>query len=484
MGKLWQKNYSLDKLVEEFTVGEDYLLDRSLVNADCVASIAHAEMLHSIGILTAREYEALKAELLKIVELNDRGDFPLEISDEDCHTAIENHLTEALGTVALTDTTLGKTDPGKAGHGSGGLEETNLSEAGKKIHTGRSRNDQVIAALRLYSRSFLLDFQKSLLMLCGSLLALARKYEKVPMPGRTHMQIAMPSSIGLWASAYAEDLLDDLALIQTAYDLNNTSPLGSAASYGVPLPLDRERVAEALAFAGVQNNVLYVNNSRGKMESIIVDALEQVMLCLSKLSQDLILYSMPEFGYFALPRELCTGSSIMPQKRNPDMLELIRAKTSSLMALNIQIKGIIKGLPSGYNRDFQETKSALIRGFRIALSSVQIMDLVVAKVVINEERLLKGFVPEIFATDRVLELVSGGMSFRDAYRVVGEHIEELASRDPRGALDKRTSSGTPGNLNLGLVERRIRERAASLEKEEKRVSGRLKALTGTPVRLY
>lgn len=454
MGKLWEKDYPLDRLIEAFTVGEDYRLDRELVASDCVASIAHGDMLRAIGILTDAEFTILRDELVRIIRLNAEGNFTVSQSDEDCHTAIENHLTSSAG------------------------------EAGKKIHTGRSRNDQVIAALRLYSRAFLLTFQGECLGLAESLIAFAGKHERIPMPGRTHMQIAMPSTVGLWAASFAEELVDDLLVLTSAYDLNNTCPLGSAASYGVPLPLQRDRVSDALAFRKVQNNVLYVNNSRGKVESVLLDGVGQFMLTLSKLAQDLILFSMPEFRYFTLPREICTGSSIMPQKRNPAMLELIRAKSATVIALSSQIKNIIRALPSGYNRDFQDTKGPLMQGFNITLASIRVMDLVIRKLEVNEKHLEAGFIPEIYATDRALELVADGMPFREAYREVGLHLEDLRQMDPREVNEKKSYPGAPGNLNLDACLREVKELRASLGREKKRVDSRLRDLTGIEVALF
>ncbi|MBR3672279.1 MAG: argininosuccinate lyase, partial [Spirochaetia bacterium] len=277
MAKLWFKNYDLNELLEKFTVGNDYILDKNLVVSDCLCSIAHIQMLSEIGILTKAEFKALKAALLEIIKLDREGKFEIKLSDEDCHTAIEGYLTAKLG------------------------------EAGKKVHTGRSRNDQVLTATRFYGKTRLLQIMDKALDLVDSLVAFAEKNKNVPMPGRTHMQIAMPSSVGLWGAAFAEELLDDIAFLKAAYDLNNRSPLGSAASYGVPLPLDRELTASLLGFAGIQNNVLYANNSRGKIESMIADALEQMTITFSKMAQDLIIFSMPEFGYFSLPASLCSG---------------------------------------------------------------------------------------------------------------------------------------------------------------------------------
>jgi argininosuccinate lyase len=453
MAKLWAKNYELDSLVEEFTVGSDYLLDMKLVPADCVGSMAHAEMLAAIGILPRKEADALKAELLSIVRDHRAGSFAISRSDEDCHTAIENRLTSKLG------------------------------EPGKKIHTGRSRNDQVVTALRLYTRSFLLSYIESVQGLVLSLLTFARAHEFVPMPGRTHMQIAMPSSVGLWAAAWAEELLDLLEPLRAVYRLIDRSPLGSAASYGVPLPLDRELTARLMGFSSVQRNVLAVQNSRGRAESLVLDALDQIGITLSKMAQDLILFSLPEFGYFGLPARLCTGSSIMPQKKNPDGLELLRAKSATLSAAALQVKSIVRSLPSGYNRDFQETKEPFLHGASTALASSRIMTLTIENLEVYEENLRKAFTPEIFATDAALERVARGMSFRDAYREVGLSLEELTSRDPDAALRSRTATGTTGNLGLDAAERTAAELAGWREGEAKRVDAALAALAGEPVAL-
>jgi argininosuccinate lyase len=453
LSKLWDKGYALDKLVEEFTVGDDPILDQRLVAADCLASMAHAKMLARIGVLTPKEYEGLRKELAVIIRLNRDGQFSIRREDEDCHTAIENRLVESLG------------------------------EAGKKIHTGRSRNDQVIAALRLYTRSFLLEFQAAVLDLVQVLLAFAERYKDLPMPGRTHLQVAMPSSVGLWAGAWLEELLDDLLVLDAAYTLNNSCPLGSAASYGVPLPLDREMVAESLAFDRIQNNVLYVNNSRGKFESIVLDAVEQVVLTLSKLAQDLILFSLPEFGYFRLPDELFAGSSIMPQKKNPCMLELMRAKAATIGSCSAQVKSIIRALPSGYNRDFQETKAPFLRGLDLALISVRVMQGVVEKLQPDADRLREGFTPDIYATDRALELVARGVPFRDAYRSVGTDLGALEKSDPDEVIRTRTYTGTSGNLGLELASRQLALRRDQLISCKDNIEATLKALAGFTVSL-
>ena len=262
MAKLWQKSYTLDALMEAFTVGNDPVLDMRLVNADCVASMAHAKMLASIHVLSDEDLASVLGALRDVVSRNAKGEFQIRREDEDVHTALENALVQAIG------------------------------DAGKRVHAGRSRNDQVLVALRLWSRGFLFAFMRSGLALASSFLSFAEKHQNVPMPGRTHTQVAMPSSVGLWAAAFAEELLDDLRLARTAFEISDSCPLGSAASYGVPLPLDREMVADLLGFSRVQNNVLYANNSRGKFESIILDAVEQAALTLSKVAQDLILFSL------------------------------------------------------------------------------------------------------------------------------------------------------------------------------------------------
>ena len=294
----------------------------------------------------------------------------------------------------------------------------------------------------------------------------------------------MPSSVGLWAGAYAEELLDDASLCRSAFTLLDCCPLGSAASYGVPLPLDRELVADLLGFSRVQNNVLYANNSRGKFESIALESVEQVALTLSKIAQDLILFSLPELGYFTLPQELCSGSSIMPQKKNPDGLELVRAKSAAISADVIAIKGTIRALTSGYNRDFQETKGPFFRGCEQGLGCVRIMDLTIEKLTVNVDRLRAAFTPDIFATDRALELVSEGMPFRDAYRMVGRELESLGTRDPVQAIGLKKSTGSTGNLNLDTPRSNLAEHRAWVEKEQQTKREKIARLAGGPVTFF
>lgn len=453
MAKLWQKDYQMDSLLEDFTVGIDYILDKQLLRSDCLASIAHLLMLKKIGILKNNEAEALEKALREIIREDIDKGFPIKKEDEDCHTAIENSLIQRCG------------------------------ESGKKIHTGRSRNDQVLTASRVYTRSFLLKIQEQVLILVQSLRVLAADNIDTPMPGRTHMQIAMPSSVGLWATSFAEDLLDCASLVENAYQLNNRCPLGSAASYGVPLPLDREYTAQLLAFDGPHHNVLSANNSRGRIESIILSALDQISLVLSKLAQDLIIFSMPEFAYFSLPPELCSGSSIMPQKKNPDGLELVRAKAAVLNSCESRVKNIIRSLPSGYNRDFQETKAPFIEGLQLSLAMLRIMDLSINKLQINKEKLSAGFIPEIYATDLALELVEKGQSFRDAYKKVGLNLEKLKQRDPLESIQSRKSTGCSGNLDLDYIDNQLKPYQEFLIEQRSRVEKMMIKIYGKVFRL-
>ena len=451
MAKLWQKTASLDALIERYTVGRDYELDQQLLPADAVASMAQARQLARIGLLTEAEAEALTAELRRIVLDWKTGTFRVLPSDEDCHTAIENRLTERLG------------------------------DAGKKIHTGRSRNDQVLTALRVYGRSRLAFVRAAALDLADELADFAERHRGVPMPGRTHLQAGMPSSVGLWAAAWSEELLDGVWLADAAYRLLDRSPLGFAASYGVPLPLDREYSASLLGFASVHRNVLAASHSRGKGEAATLDALDQFGLTLSRLAQDLILFSLPEFGYFRLPDELCTGSSIMPQKKNPDALELTRAKSATLSSWSAQIKNVLRSMPSGYNRDLQETKEPFFRGLDLAADMLAILALTIRKLEVVPEALERAFTPDIFATDAAYELVRAGKPFRDAYLEVGLHLDRLQGRDPRQTIADRTHTGAAGNLGLDALRSDIAASRQTGGEARLRVETALAALAGAEV---
>ena len=453
MAKLWQKDYSTDKLIEEFTVGRDYRLDMNLVPSDCMASIAHARMLNSVKILSDSDFTKLKDELIHIIKDHKEGRFLISLSDEDGHTAIENRLSRVCG------------------------------DSGKRIHTGRSRNDQVVTCVRIFARSMLLEILESGLSLVETLLGFAEKHKNVPMPGRTHMQTAMPSSVGLWAGAFAEELTDDMQMLFNTLKIINQNPLGAAAGYGVPLPLDREMTAQLMGFPKVQNNVIYVNNSRGKFESIILDSLDQIGLSLSKMAQDLILFSLPEFGYFKLPDELCTGSSIMPQKKNPDGLELTRSASAVISGASAEVKNIIRSLPSGYNRDFQAAKEPFIKGNRMTLTVLKVMELTIGKLQVNEDNLIAGFTSDIFATDAALEMVASGSTFREAYKEVGLNLDKLTGRDPYESIQSRTHSGSAGNPKFDLCTESVAVLRKNTEKISTAVNSAFTKLTGEDIQI-
>lgn len=418
MSTLWHKGYHIDERIKEFTVGDDPIFDTILIPYDCLGSIAHAQMLMTIGILSAQEFNAIKMVLREIMDKAKQNKFSITIEDEDVHTAVENYLVAALGDV------------------------------GKKIHTARSRNDQIALDVRLYMKDQLLLLCAGCLQLASMLCALADKHEFVPMAGRTHFQKAMPSSIGLWLGAYLESMLDNCMIIQHTYTCIDQCPLGSASGFGVNLPIDRQLVSNLLGFSKVQNNVLYVANSRGKFESLVLEAAVSIMIDLSKLSTDLIVFSAPEFDYVTLPDNMCTGSSLMPQKKNPDVLELVRAKSSQVISNLLQTIEIIKGLPSGYNRDLQETKKPLIEGLATAYDSLLIITHVIDNLSINLQACLASCTPEIFATDKVLECVKKGMPFRDAYAKIALTDNIMSDFDAVANIQTKAHQGAPGCLNL------------------------------------
>ena len=423
---------SINSEVLAFTAGRDVELDMNLIEADCTGTAAHVTMLSKMkvkpALITPAECKAVIAELNEILKSAAAGKFKIRLADQDVHLAVERTLTEKLG------------------------------DLGKKVHTARSRNDQVAVDLRLFSRDQILNTLDEAAALISALLAFAKKNEKVPMVGRTHMQPGMPSSVGLWAAAHAESLLDDCALLVNAYELNDQCPLGSAASYGVPLPIDRDFTADLLGFSRATNTVLYANNGRGKLESILLGAMSQVMLSLSRMAQDLMIFTMPEFGYFTLPDELCTGSSIMPQKKNPDVIELVRARSSRVKACELAVYDLIKNSPGGYNRDLQDAKEPFMEGIATTRACLRILAPFVQSIRVNKKALLAGFTPDVFATDRALELVAGGMPFRDAYHYVKANLGELENMDPVKAIEKKTHLGAP----LGIDWNELKDRAAAV----------------------
>lgn len=438
MTKLWQKGYRLNEQIERFEAAQNSLLDARLVRHDVWGSLAHIAMLAHIGILTESEHQTLQKALQDILKLEAQHEFIIQPSDEDVHTSVENHLAATTGA------------------------------AGKKIHMARSRNDQVLVDLRLYGKEQLHAVALKLCQFGEALLTFAEQHALVPMPGYTHMQRAMLSSIGLWAASFAEALLDDEQLLTAAYALNDQSPLGSAAGYGVPIAIDRQYSSDLLGFAHVQNNVIYAQNSRGKIEGAIVQALTQIMLDLSKFAQDVLLFSTAEYGFFSIPQELCTGSSIMPQKRNLGVMELVRARTQTVLALQQHILGIVTGLPTGYNMDYQETKRPFMEALDLVQESLDICTLVISNIGINTERAIAACTFELFAADRAYTLaIDANMPFRDAYRIVGAEVtaqldrhkalpvespEQLVKR-----LQARNHLGGAGNIGIEQAMQRVQQ---------------------------
>jgi argininosuccinate lyase len=461
MPKLWQKSYRLNEQVERFEGALNSALDTRLIRHDVWGSLAHAAMLAHIGVLTDAEHAALKDALCNILTLEEAHEFTIAPSDEDVHTSVENYLAASAGV------------------------------AGKKIHMARSRNDQVLVDLRLYGKEQLHSVADKLCHLCAILLEFAGTHADVPMPGYTHMQRAMLSSMGLWAAAFAESLLDDEQLLATAYTLNDQSPLGSAAGYGVPIAIDRQYTADLLGFSRVQHNVIYVQNSRGKVEAAIVQVLAQIMLDLSKLAQDILLFSTVEYGFFTIPQELCTGSSIMPQKRNLGVMELVRARTQTMLALQQQILGIVTGLPSGYNMDYQETKRPFMEALDLVQDSLDICTLVVGAIGVNTERLTAACTFELFAADRAYELTStANLPFRDAYRIVGAEVTAQLDRqqshqplpvESQAQLVQRLAArnhlGGSGNLGLAQIHNHLEQVEETWEDREQAFTKAIAALT-------
>ncbi len=412
-----------------YTAGRDVELDHALITVDCIGTAAHVTMLSKMPVqpplITDEERGRVIEGLVEIIGLAQRNEFKIELADQDVHLAVERTLTKKLG------------------------------DLGKKIHTCRSRNDQVAVDLRLYAKEQVLQTLAEAAALADALVSFGKEHEKVPMVGRTHMQPGMPSSVGLWATAHAESLLDDCVTLVNAYEMNDQCPLGSAASYGVPLPIDRQLTSDLLGFSRPTHNVLYANNGRGKMENIVLGAMSQVMLTLSRLSQDLMIFTMPEFDYFQLPAEFCTGSSIMPQKQNPDVCELMRAKASRVKAAELGVYDLIKGSPTGYNRDLQEAKELFMEGIATTRASLRIMAPMIGDTKVNQQKLIDGFTPDVFATDRALELVGEGMPFRDAYHYIKENLHELENIDPTEAILLKTHLGAPLGLDWNYFRERI-----------------------------
>ena len=397
MKKLWEKkgakttNSQTNQMVENYTVGVDYLFDLELLPYDIRGTMAHAKMLHKIKILNAKELALLLAGLNKILSLWKSGKFKINKSQEDSCTAIETYLTK------------------------------NYGEVGKKVHTGRSRNDQALVMMRLFSKEKLLEIKQEIKNLIKTLEQQIKKQGKTKMPGYTHMQRAVPSSIGMWLGSYHDSLKDDLILLDAVTKIIDQNPLGSVAGYGEKiLGLDRKFTTRELSFKKIQENPMYCALSRGKFENLILQSISSAMFDVGKVANDLLLFTTKEFDFFTLPDSFKTGSSIMPQKKNYDILELIRGNIAIFNGYQNQIENVIKNLPAGYNRDFQLTKEPFIKGIKLTLETLQIITLVVKNLEAKQQNLEDACSSELYATDEALKLVKAGKSFREAYQEVKE----------------------------------------------------------------
>lgn len=412
--KLWQKSTQVNKDVETYTVGRDRELDVHLAPFDILGSMAHITMLESIGLLTKDELKVLLAELKNIYQIAVDGKFEIEEGIEDVHSQVELMLTRKLGDV------------------------------GKKIHSGRSRNDQVLVDLKLFTRSQIQHLVGSVSQLIDVLLAQSERYKDVLMPGYTHLQIAMPSSFGLWFGAYAESLVDDLQVLLAAYKISNRNPLGSAAGYGSSFPLNRQMTTDLLGFDSMNYNVVYAQMGRGKMERIVTTAIAGIAATLSKLAFDACMFTSQNFNFIKLADEYTTGSSIMPHKKNPDVFELTRAKCNRLQGLPTEITLITNNLPSGYFRDMQLTKEIFIPAFEEINDIISMVTRMMAEVKVNEHILDDDKYLHIFSVEEVNRLVLEGVPFRDAYKQVGLDIEK--GKFEHNKQVNHTHEGSIGNL--------------------------------------
>jgi len=419
--KLWEKNVQVNHEIERFTVGRDREMDLYLATSDVLGSMAHITMLQSIGLLTVEELKVLLAELRCIYDEAAQGRFQIEEGVEDVHSQVEFMLTRKLGDV------------------------------GKKIHSGRSRNDQILLDLKLFTRSQIQRITEAVEELFQVLVSQSEAYKKVLMPGYTHLQIAMPSSFGLWFGAYAESLVDDLQLLQAAYKMVNRNPLGSAAGYGSSFPLNRTLTTKLLGFDSLDYNVVYAQMGRGKMERNVAFALAGIAGTLSKLAFDACMFNSQNFGFLKLPDECTTGSSIMPHKKNPDVFELMRARCNKIQSLPQQIVLMINNLPSGYFRDYQLLKEAFLPSFQELEDCLHMAAYTLRRVTINEHILDDTRYLPIFSVERVNELVLKGVPFRDAYKQVGLEFERGEFTHVKQVY--HTHEGSIGNLcNEEIVE--------------------------------
>lgn len=412
--KLWQKSTDVDRDVEIYTVGRDREMDMYLAEYDVIGSIAHITMLESVGLLGADELSALTSELRNIYDRIQAGEFAIEPGVEDVHSQVELMLTATLG------------------------------DLGKKIHSGRSRNDQVLVDLRLFIRSRLLGLVDHVACLFATLISVSEANRDVIMPGYTHLQIAMPSSAGMWLGAYAESLVDDLTVIKAAFDVTNRNPLGSAAGYGSSFPLDRDMTTRLLGFSSTVVNSVYAQMGRGKTERIVASAIANLASTISKLAFDACMFNSANFGFIKLAPEFTTGSSIMPHKKNPDVFELTRARANRLQALPGEIALTINNLPSGYFRDLQLVKETFLPAFDEMEAILDMTDRMIANIRFNPEAMSDDRYLPMYSVEEVNRRVLAGVPFRDAYREVGREIE--AGTFKATTTLNHTHVGSIGNL--------------------------------------
>jgi argininosuccinate lyase len=442
--KLWDKGYELNKLVEQFTVGKDKELDLLLAEADIIGSLAHIQMLESVGLLNNIELSSLSKALISIFNSAKSGSIVIEEGIEDIHSQIELMLVKKLG------------------------------DTGKKVHTGRSRNDQVLLDIKIFAREQIKEIVKLTQKLFDSLQHLSEKHKNDFLPGYTHLQLAMPSSFGLWFGAYAESLVDDMIMLQAAYKITNQNPLGSAAGYGTSFPLNRALTTELLGFDTLSYNVVYAQMGRGKTESAIAYALSGLGTTLSKLAMDVCLYMNQNFGFISFPDELTTGSSIMPHKKNPDVFELIRGKSNKLQTLPNEILMITSNLPSGYHRDFQLLKEILFPAFQEVKSCLIIADFMLNKIEIKKDILDDDKYLYLFSVEEVNNETLKGIPFRDAYKKVADDIKNGNFKPAK--VVKHTHEGSINNLcNDKIAGKMIKVLDTfSFEKQDKALENLLK----------
>jgi argininosuccinate lyase len=421
--KLWEKGFSTDKKIEHFTVGNDRELDLHLAKYDVIASKAHAKMLGKIGLLTPTETNELVNELDSIAAKIEKGTFVIEKNFEDMHSKIEFQLTLALG------------------------------DTGKKIHTARSRNDQVLVAMHLYLKEELAEIKSMTKTLFDLLLNLADKHKRVLLPGYTHLQIAMPSSFGLWFSAYAESLIDDLYFVDAAFKVADQNPLGSAAGYGSSFPIDRSFTTKEMGFETLKYNVVAAQMGRGKVEKATAFGMASIAATLSKMAMDICLYMSQNFNFISFPDELTTGSSIMPHKKNPDVFELVRGKCNKLQSVPNQLALVINNLPSGYHRDLQLVKEIIVPAIQDMKACLEIMAFSLREIRVNEHILEDPKYDYLFSVDTLNELVQNGLPFRDAYKKMGRDIQE-GTFSPKRDIH-HTHEGSLGNLCLAEIRKKM-----------------------------